>query len=99
MAKDVLEEGHSANLAFGKVSGIPSFLFSHAINFGGSHRAQVTSVSERGMAQIVCSSVERGRSQAPSDIFSHQLSLGCYKQQIWLHFAGLSMSLYLAGCT
>lgn len=31
--------------------------------------------------------------------FSHQLSLGCYKQQIWLHFAGLLMSFYLAGCT
>lgn len=35
MAKDVLEEGHSANLVFGKVSGEPSFLFSPATNFGG----------------------------------------------------------------
>lgn len=30
MAKDALEEGHSANLVFGKVSGHPSFLFSRA---------------------------------------------------------------------
>lgn len=64
MAKDALEEGHSANLVFGKVSGHPSFLFSRASVLEVT-TAQVTSISERGMAQIVCSSVESGKSQSP----------------------------------